>query len=703
MRWALAIAAALSVMLAASTDVNAAAEKRRALVVSNAKYIHTAQLRNPANDATLIASKLEELGFKVQFEKDVDATRFSEIVHSFSSSLERDTEVLFYYAGHGLQFSGENFLVGIDASLKSEAALQAETFRLYTIINLLARPAGITLLFWDACRENPLADELLRITASSELLSRSQAARGGTGAVEVPPLRGTYIVYSAESSKKALDGEGDYSPFAEALARHLMTPDLELDKMFQRVTKDVQERTRQFQSPERLTKLTQDFYFRRVKQVDNDAEVNKTLRSPLSPIEKKPTTIIGINPLRTTTGPALRFRAPQANEAPTETPSVTEPRQLPPDPAPAGRGSQNVVITVDRAASTIVRRLRVSADGTLLALGDEEGMVRIIRLQDFNVIATIPAHRQRISDLDFSPDSRILLSAGRDGAIRFWDVESGRQLRELKVPGSIPYSARMHPNFPDRYVLMGDRVGKLVAWDLKRNRIITNAEFHHQRPVLSVAYQPFGRGTFFSSGGDGLLKVRLPEGRRFTVTAHKGPIFRAGYSASGKLVYTAGEDRLVKIWDASKLEGQQPKAILQGHFRYVLAADMSLDEKLLVTGGGDQALNLWNVGAGRLVGRMQGHTGDIEAVAFSPDGKLIVSASEDKSVRIWSVNNQEELAKLFFQKNGEKYAGLTFESKAFGDQNSGLISVFVDGRRVPRSDADRIVQYIGRGISIIEY
>jgi WD40 repeat protein len=141
---------------------------------------------------------------------------------------------------------------------------------------------------------------------------------------------------------------------------------------------------------------------------------------------------------------------------------------------------------------------------------------------------------------------------------------------------------------------------------------------------------------------------------------------------------------------------------MSGHLKYVLAADMSLDERMLATGGGDKALNLWDVAAGRLVGRMQGHTSDTEAIAFFPNGRFIASASEDKSVRIWSVDNQEELARLSFQKNGEKYAGVTFDNQTFGDRNSGLIAVYVNGREVSGSDADRAVKYIGRGIAIIE-
>src|SRR6516162_7954313 len=87
-----------------------------------------------------------------------------------------------------------------------------------------------------------------------------------------------------------------------------------------------------------------------------------------------------------------------------------------------------------------------------------------------------------------------------------------------------------------------------------------------------------------------------------------------------------------------------PRAIMSGHLKYVLTADMSPDEKMRVTGDGNKALNLWVVTSGRLIGHMQGHTSDIESVQFSPNGRVVVSAGEDNSVKIWSVDNQQELA-----------------------------------------------------------
>jgi uncharacterized caspase-like protein len=91
----------------ALTGVNAATGNRRALIIANAGYHHTVPLKNPLNDAALIERKLREIGFDVQFKKDLSAREFSEVLNEFSSGLDKESEVLFYYAGHGFQFNGE--------------------------------------------------------------------------------------------------------------------------------------------------------------------------------------------------------------------------------------------------------------------------------------------------------------------------------------------------------------------------------------------------------------------------------------------------------------------------------------------------------------------------------------------------------------------------------------------------------------------
>src|SRR6185437_12725667 len=103
----------------------------------------------------------------------------------------------------------------------------------------------------------------------------------------------------------------------------------------------------------------------------------------------------------------------------------------------------------------------------------------------------------------------------------------------------------------------------------------------------------------------------------------------------------------------------------QGHLKYVLAATISQDGKTMATGGGDKAIDLWEVASGKLIGRLVGHTSDVEALAFTPNNQFVISASEDRSVRIWSVGGQKELVRLFFRNESSKYAGATYDDKSF--------------------------------------
>lgn len=712
--------------------------KRKALVIANSTYANTAPLRNPANDASLIAERLKSLGFETQLLKDLTNRQFSEAFHKFSVGLDKETEVLFYFAGHGLQFHGENFMVGTEAQLEGEATLPLEAYSLNRIISVLEAKSDMTVLFWDACRNNPLAAKFLSSLPED---SAGELGRGlkRSGAASIPERGGdTFVVFSAAPGQEALDGEGSYSPFAEALGRHIAKPNVVIDSMMNAVQRDVEQATRNAQRPERLSKLRRDFYFARQDSPEaaRYEEELKALRAQLAQLQQAPPPPRRKMRIISTSDPSfvrqvamqtrsVQTRSPQP-EAPADAPVVSapetpklaltppapeapKPEAAPPPaepaPAPAPTASEaaehEIVVGVNGTKAALVRRLQVSPDARLIAIGDDDGLVRIFSLEPFELVRTIRAHKARISDLDFTPDSKTLLTAGRDGPVRFWDLGSGTMTRELTAPGLVPYSARFNPAFPDRWVLAGDQKGRIVAWDLKKNRIITDTKLH-DGPVLAVGYQPDGKGTFFSAGGEGEVKVRLPEGQRSSLKAHSGAIFQAGYGTSGTTMFTAGNDRKVKLWDLKANHAATPKSELTGHLRYVLAAAMSKDETMVASGGGDKVVNLWSTATGKLIGRLEGHTNDIEAVAFSPDGKYVVSASEDKSVRIWSVEHKDEMIRLLFQKNDEKFVGVTFDNQTFGNRDAGLISIYIDGHAASPAEADREVPHLGPSIAIRE-
>jgi len=744
---------------------HAADNKRLALVIANSQYKHAPILKNPPSDSKLIAEKLQGLGFKVQVETNLDAREFSQVIEGFASKLDKNTDALFYYAGHGLQYLGENHLVAVDAKLQSEATIQFETFSLNTAINLIERQASTALVFWDGCRNNPLSQGL----HTTRLTLVTESAPAVRASVPIPPSRKDIMVmFSAEPGKFAVDGSGDVSPFAEALAKHVTTPNIEVEKMLKRVTSDVLNKTKNTQQPQILSQLAKEFYFNQQQQGEQIAYEQElaALRKKIELLERRSApeaqfAILSRDPGAKQQSPVTQVQPPLSlsgtppstvgthsevlakQDTPTKPtatsviPSTTSPNSklqstqespatlqnvVPVAPAmPASvttlpRGSSetasghrgppsepNVAVAVNPGQSTVIRKLKVSSDGTLLAIGGDDGIIRVVSLDTFEVVQTIQAHNGRISDIDFAPNNQVFVSAGRDGFLRFWDARSGRKVRaDLTAAGSVPYTVRFNPEFPDRYVLMGDREGRLFAWDLARSdKLVVHAKFH-SGPIQSVAYQPGGKGAYLSVGADGLLKIRLPEGQRYTINAHVGPIFSAGYSRSGKFIYTAGADRKVRLWDPDAINRKNPLAVLEGHLKYVLAAAVSQDGKILASGGGDKAVDLWEVSSGKLIGRLTGHTSDIEALAFTPNSRFIISASEDRSVRIWPVDGQRELVRMFFRKDSGKYAGVTYDNKSFGDKDAGVLAIFVDGRAVAESKVEYTLNYIGHGISVVD-
>jgi len=728
---------------------HAADNKRIALIIANRLYQNTPALKNPSNDAEAVAEKLHELGFEVQVETNLDAKGLSRAIQGFSSKLDKNTDALFYYAGHGLEYFGENYLVAVDAKLQSEATVQFETFRLNTVRSLIEQKASTTLIFWDGCRNNPLANGLV----ATRLSVRMDASPAVRASAPIPPSSGdTLVVFSAEPGKFAIDGQGDLSPFAESLIKFVATPNIEISSMLTRVTADVLAKTKNAQKPQVLSGLAKEFYFKQQREDEQFAYKQEidTLRAKIALLERQPareahfeiissearnkqqSPVTDVAPAPNTTGtspsvadtdsknpakqtspaatpaePLDHPAQPSGSETSTkqETAAAQQPASNPPGDATdkaLGKQELNVVVSVNLDQTTIVRKLRIAPDGKLLAIGSDDGIVRIVDLDTFEIVQAIHAHTGRVSDIDFAPDSQTLLSAGRDGFLRFWNARDGQKLRpDLQVSGSVPYTARFNPAFPDRYVLMGDREGRLLAWDLARGgKVIVNAKFHNGA-VQSVAYQPGGKGTYLSAGADGLLKVRLPEGQRYVANAHAGTIFAAGFNHDGKLIYTAGYDRKIKIWDPTTLSRKDPLAVLEGHLKYVLAAAISQDGKMLASGGGDKAVDLWDVASRKLVGRLLGHTSDIEALEFTPNNRFVISSSEDRTVRIWSVDGHKELVRMFFRADSGKFAGVTCDNKSFGDKDAGVMTVFIDGRAVAGSKAEDALTYVGHGISVV--
>jgi uncharacterized caspase-like protein len=234
-----------------------AAGGRVALVVGMSGYRHAPLLENPANDAKDMSAALGELGFEVTLSADADKAGFEAAIRAFSKRIAEAEAGLVFFAGHGVQVAGQNYLVPIDARLESVRDLEFDTVRLELILGLMesGRDGKVNIVMLDACRDNPLTRNLAR-----SMGVRSDAFPRGLAPVQSGA--GTFIAFSTAPGKVAYDGQGRNSPFTAALLRSIRTPGRSLNALMITVRRDVMAATRNAQVPWDHSALTEDFQFR---------------------------------------------------------------------------------------------------------------------------------------------------------------------------------------------------------------------------------------------------------------------------------------------------------------------------------------------------------------------------------------------------------------------------------------------------------
>jgi hypothetical protein len=246
-----------------------ASERRVALVIGNSAYRNAPVLPNTVNDAQDMTASLRQVGFEVVDGVNLDKRGMDVALTRFARLAQDADAVMFYYAGHGFQFNGENYLVPVEARVDDEISVQYETTRLNDVITALNYAKGVKIMVLDACRNNPFVAQL----------ARRQATRGftvGNGLAPVARAQGMVIAYATQANDVAADGVGRNSPFTAALVKEIAQPGLEVATMFRRVQKSVYDATSGKQTPELSLSLLGDFYLNRE---ETDADIWRRIRS----------------------------------------------------------------------------------------------------------------------------------------------------------------------------------------------------------------------------------------------------------------------------------------------------------------------------------------------------------------------------------------------------------------------------------------
>ncbi len=232
------------------------AEHRVALVIGNSSYQFIKELKNPRNDAKDVANALQVLGFDVFRGRDLTNAGFRRILKHFAKALRSADVALLYYAGHGVQINGINYLLPVDAKFESIDDLQSAAFSLRKIQSVMGRRPRVNLLIFDACRDNPLIGKL----------AQKSGHRVRQGWADLSPPAGTYVSFATAEGDTALDGDGRNSPFTAAFMRHIKTPALDVQLMMRKVRRDVIKATAGQQIPWEKSSLVRTFSFAKLPE-----------------------------------------------------------------------------------------------------------------------------------------------------------------------------------------------------------------------------------------------------------------------------------------------------------------------------------------------------------------------------------------------------------------------------------------------------
>lgn len=233
----------------------AAPADKVALIIANSKYDKAAPLANPLLDARLVADALKTVGFtSVTVVQNVDREKMRRAVSDFGLLADKADVAVIYYAGHGMEVNGTNYLLPVDVQLARDRDVELEAVKLDTLVQMTEGARRLRIVILDACRNNPFDAVMVR-QVGSRAVSR--------GLAPVEPVGESLVVYAAKAGKTAADGSGGNSPFARALARRLVEPGNEVNLLFRKVRDDVLAETAGQQEPFTYGSLSsREFYFR---------------------------------------------------------------------------------------------------------------------------------------------------------------------------------------------------------------------------------------------------------------------------------------------------------------------------------------------------------------------------------------------------------------------------------------------------------
>jgi WD40 repeat protein/uncharacterized caspase-like protein len=661
----------LAVLGTAST---ALAQKRVALVIGNSTYAKVARLDNPKNDAAAMEAMFKAAAFtSVVRLNDLDVTAMRRALRDFSDSVQDADIAVVFYAGHGIEVAGVNYLIPIDAVLERDIDVQDEAVSLDRINQVLEPVKRLRLIILDACRDNPFARSMRRTMAT-------RSVRSGYGEIDersLPP--NTLVAYAQRAGFTADDGVGSSnSPYTTALIKHLPTPGLDIELALRRVRDEVLRATKNKQEPFKYGSLGGAEIALIAKPTEAQLpKIEPTASSPLGQAAAEWNTLrtktdiaeldafakrhqgtyfadlarARIDELKKQqvavakpeTGP--KTKRPAAVEQKTALVETPAPKLLSPTPSGGARPGQSATPTalVFQGHSDTVLCVAFSPDGKTVASGSTDTTVRFIDPLNANAKgAPITGHIGPVSAVSFSPNGEMLATAGSGGderTVRLWNVGDrgviGQLTGHLDSVTDVVFS-------PDGTMLATASADASVRlWSLSSRRQIASLS-GHGGPVRAVTFSPDGK-LLASAGADGTVRLWDAE-RRASIANLKArdEVNAVAFSPDGKLLASGGRENTVRLWDVGARRAKGAIDIVSTTSGWVRSLAFSPDGRALAAGSVDNRIRIWDAAGGDLLVELTGHGNSVNDLAFrqGPGSELLLASAGDRTVRLWNLTGR---------------------------------------------------------------
>lgn len=563
--------------------VPAHAQRRLALVIGNDAYENITTLKKAANDARGISDTLTNLGFEVTTATNISRREMNQTLQTFNNSIRADDIVLFFFAGHGVEIAGENYLLPIDVpDAKGDQLdfIKGETIRLNRVLeDLRSRKAKLSLVILDACRNNPF-------TGSP---GRSLGGKKGLARISAP--QGTFVMYSADVGEAALDrlGDNDQNPnsiFTRTLIPLMKTPGIDLVDTAREARRQVRKlalSVRHSQTPAYYDAVLGDFYFTPSSDVVEQGNTN----------DKEPEIKLALGDDSNQQTLGERIISPQPEAAP-----------LP-----------SMVVTAG-----------------------EKDLIKVWDADNFKLLAELNGEKKLFSTIKLIDKGRSLMVAGRDGSVVSYALPSFKKTNAF-YPN---FSVSVLTQTDDGTIIVGGNNGTLAAYDGATFNEIWRRKAHDGivSPILPMKNQ------IITASQDGAIVITDVKTGQEISRAHTfagGKITDITFINETTIVAAHEKGEIAYI----NLSNGQVLSAFKAHNGWISSVDVTPDGAAIVTAGVNGNLKFWSLGGTTLIKSIPAHSDVASGAKFLKviTGGALASVGFDGALRFWQ-DNGRQLAEL---------------------------------------------------------